>query len=178
MARIYKLYRNVSNVLFSILFVILLVYFVDILIYRVIYQDKLPRFFNYYVFNIVSGSMEDSIHVGDYIIVKKTSDFKVGDIVTYPKDDYYITHRIIAMNGDLVTTKGDANNVSDAAINKEIILGKFLFKSRVIGFLIKYRFVLISVLLLIYIVSYMVDNRNKDKDIKKEINKKMLSQEF
>ena len=34
------------------------------------------------IFKVATGSMEHGIHVGDYILVKRTDKFKVGDVVT------------------------------------------------------------------------------------------------
>ena len=50
------------------------------------------------IYKVLTGSMEDGIHPGDYIIVKHTKDLKLGDIVTYRRNNYYITHRIIAFD--------------------------------------------------------------------------------
>lgn len=164
MSKFRKIYKTISNILFYILLILLLVYTINLLMYRVINKDKLPRFFNYYVFNVASGSMEENIHMGDYIIVKKTNNVKVDDIVTYQKDNYFITHRIIRIDGDKVVTKGDANNLEDNEILKKDIVGKFLYKSKLIECLIKYRFPIIGFIVLTYLVSYIFEKESKVKE--------------
>lgn len=164
MSKIQKIFNTISNIFFYILLILLLIYTINIVIYRVIYKDKLPRFFNYYIFNVTSGSMEKEINVGDYIIVKKTNDVKVNDIVTYQKDNYFITHRIIEINGDKVVTKGDANNINDDEISKSDIIGKYICKSKLIGFLSKYRFLIIGSIFLTYLVWNTIKSKKEKED--------------
>jgi signal peptidase I len=52
-------------------------------------------FFGYSIFEVQTGSMEETINAGDWIIVKLTQKVKLDDIVTYRLDKEYITHRII-----------------------------------------------------------------------------------
>ena len=44
-----------------------------------------------------------------------------NNIIVYGIDNQYIVHRIIDIDGDMITTKGDANNTSDEPINKKNI---------------------------------------------------------
>lgn len=164
MSKIQKKFNTILNIFFYILLILLLIYTINIVIYRVIYKDKLPRFFNYYIFNVTSGSMEKEINVGDYIIVKKTNDVKVNDIVTYQKDNYFITHRIIEINGNKVVTKGDANNINDDEISKSDIIGKYICKSKLIGFLSKYRFLIIGSIFLTYLVGNTIKYKKEKED--------------
>ena len=162
-----KICKIILNIFFYIFLILLVIYIINLLICKVIYKDNIPRFFNYYIFNVTSGSMEESIHVGDYIIVKKADDFKVNDIVTYQKDNYFITHRIIEIDGDKVVTKGDANNVPDAEISKNDIIRKYYRKSKLLSFLIKNRFIIIGSILFLYMGVYILESNDKeDIDLK------------
>ena len=38
------------------------------------------------IYEVKTGSMEDGIHAGDYILIVKKNNYKVGDVVTYKKD--------------------------------------------------------------------------------------------
>ena len=167
MSKLQKSCKILSNTLFYILIIILIIYFINFFLFKVVNKDNIPRFFNYYIFNVTSGSMEESIHVGDYIIVKKVDDFKVNDIVTYQKDNYFITHRIIEIDGDKVVTKGDANNVPDDEISKNDIIGKYYRKSKLLSFLIKNRFIIIGSILFLYMGVYILESNDKeDIDLK------------
>ena len=82
--------------------------------------------FGYSVFTVATGSMEPTISQNDIVIVKKTNDIKVNDIVTYEKDGNYITHRVISMSDDTLVTKGDANNTNDISIPRTSLVGKVI----------------------------------------------------
>ena len=45
--------------------------------------------------------------------VKKMDHYQTGDIVVYQSGRSLVVHRIIDMNGETVTTQGDANNAPD-----------------------------------------------------------------
>jgi signal peptidase len=70
--------------------------------------------------SVLSGSMRPGMQPGDVEILRPepVSALRVGQIVAFhpPKDQFTVTHRIIALrhhDGTWITTKGDANNVSD-----------------------------------------------------------------
>lgn len=88
-------------------------------------SGKVPSVFGYSVLNIVSGSMEDEIPSGSYILVKKTDpgEIEKGDVICFYSTDPKIyglpnTHRvveepIVTENGIEFVTKGDANPIND-----------------------------------------------------------------
>lgn len=84
----------------------------------------------YAVLEVITGSMEPAIHVGDMIVIDtKIKEYKKNDIITfYDKEGSFVTHRIISINSKEVITKGDNNNTKDepTALNK--IVGKYVFK--------------------------------------------------
>ena len=75
--------------------------------------DPLPMPFGYGAAVVLSGSMEPTYSAGDLLIVKKTDHYQTGDIVVYQTGRNLVVHRIIDMNGETVTTQGDANNAPD-----------------------------------------------------------------
>ena len=69
--------------------------------------------------------MEPTLYVNDVILVKITQDdIGVNDIITYGKDKEIITHRVLHIDNNVLTVKGDNNNTIDAPITKDIIIGK------------------------------------------------------
>ena len=59
------------------------------------------------IYNVETGSMEDKIHTGDYMILVKKDNYYVGDVVTYKVNDFFITHRIIKIeNGKMMRKQG------------------------------------------------------------------------
>ena len=95
-------------------------------------------FFGLRIYKIGSGSMEPSLKVEDIIIIKENDNYKENDIITYKKDEEYITHRIISIKENIVITKGDANNTEDDPISKQDIVGKYIYKFKILGKTSKY----------------------------------------
>lgn len=75
--------------------------------------DPLPMPFGYGAAVVLSGSMEPTYSAGDLLIVKKMDHYQTGDLVVYQSGRSLVVHRIIDMNGETVTTQGDANNAPD-----------------------------------------------------------------
>ena len=120
------------------------------------------------IYNVQTGSMEEGIHAGDYILIYKKNKYKVGDIVTYTKKNYFITHRIIKMEGNKVITKGDANNIEDEEINSNIIIGKVIYSGGMLNIIINFKYAIASFLLALYFISYYLDKEKQDKKNFKE----------
>lgn len=147
-----KALRLINDIIFYILFIFLLLIVFNLFVNRVIKKSKAPRFFNYYVFKIASGSMEDTLKVGDTIIVKKADSYREGDIITFTEKEHFVTHRIMEIKGDNYITKGDANNLADTSIKKEQILGKYVKTSKVLSFVIKYKYIIILAIIFISLI--------------------------
>ena len=121
--------KNITKWLVNILSVILLIIIVLVVYSKCVTtftKQAYPNYFGYTIFEVASGSMEPALSVHDVVLVhiNDTKDIKENDIVTYIKDNTFITHRVIFVDGDMVTVKGDANNTIDSPINKDIIIGK------------------------------------------------------
>ena len=145
-----KILKIFTNTLLTMLIIVLLIYVV------LKFTNKIG------IYEVMSSSMETQIHKGDYIIVKNTNNYKKGDIVTYKENDYYITHRIVEINGNKVITKGDANNTNDEEIDKNDIVGKYIFKHKIINILINYKYIFIGVILVLFIITNII-NRKYEK---------------
>lgn len=100
---------------------------------RGVIRDRMPMPFGYGMSVVLSGSMEDRLSVDDLVIIKATDAYAVNDIVIYQDGDSLVIHRIIEIDGDTVTTKGDANNIADEPINKSQIKGVLVFDIPKIG---------------------------------------------
>lgn len=89
----------------------------------------------YRVFTVATGSMKPVYEVGDVLVVKtvESDTLKVGDYVTYygnsgDMKDKIITHRIIRIDNNEITTKGTANTAEDPSITYDQIYGKVVHK--------------------------------------------------
>ena len=91
---------------------------------KMISSSSYFELFGYSVFNVATGSMEPTIKQNDVVLVKKQGKYNVDDIITFYDKKDFITHRIIYKKGDVVITKGDANNTKDVSIKTDVIVGK------------------------------------------------------
>lgn len=98
----------------KIVHVLALILYVMIGVYTIVCIPILAR---YHPLVVLSGSMEPTYKVGSILYYKETlgKNLKEGDVITYISDNgSFISHRIVSIKDDLITTKGDANNVVDA----------------------------------------------------------------
>ena len=75
---------------------------------------------------VLSGSMEPTLSVDDLVIVRAAEDYAVGDVVVYQSGHSLVIHRIVALEGDCVVTRGDANNMEDAPVARTDIKGRMV----------------------------------------------------
>ena len=96
---------------------------------------------------VVSGSMEPNIHVDDMIVyhAHKAEDYQVGDVIVYVRnegtpEEMLITHRIVEIREDrtMLTTRGDANHVSDPEISFDDVVGRLVWRIPRFGFVVDY----------------------------------------
>ena len=85
--------------------------------------EQLPMPFGFGAAVVLSGSMEPEMSQGDLIIVKEADKFEVNDVVVYQDGMGLVVHRVVDIDGDTVTTKGDANNAADEPIDKTAVKG-------------------------------------------------------
>ena len=161
---------------------ILLVFILLIIIYgkisSLISGNKYPNYFGYTVLEVASGSMEPVLNVGDVVAVKINSDFEKDDIVAFINENSIITHRIIFIDGDVITVKGDSNNVVDKPINKDQVIGKVIKVYPKLG-IMKKVFNSPGVLIMVFITLLLFDfalatNPKDKKNTKKDKPKKRL----
>lgn len=93
---------------------------------------------------VQSGSMEPEIKTGSIVIIRKSENYQVGDVITFGStsaDRIPTTHRIIsdrvASGVVLYTTQGDANNTADQREVREAeVIGKVLFSVPFVGYIL------------------------------------------
>lgn len=86
--------------------------------------NTLPMPFGYGTAVVMSGSMEPALSVNDLVIIKDAKHYAPGDIVVYQSGNSLIIHRIVEIEGDVVTARGDANNAADKPFRMGLIKGK------------------------------------------------------
>ena len=127
---------------------------------------------------VLSGSMEPEISTDDLVFVKRADELHVGDVVLYNTGGSNVLHRITKIDGDIITTKGDANNTEDKPISASVVLGVYIRKvpsgGKIIRFVTNPPFVMAVVFLLMaaaVIWMFVEDHRERKKldSIKAEI---------
>ena len=100
--------------------------------------NQLPMPFGYGLAVVLSGSMEPELSIGDLLFVKETEDYKENDIVVFQEGNTLIVHRVIEIDGETITTKGDANNIADEPINISSVKGKMWFCVSYVGKIVEF----------------------------------------
>jgi signal peptidase I len=76
---------------------------------------------------VTSSSMWPTLKKGDLVFLKgvdKPEELEVGDIIGFELDDGgFAIHRIIEIEGDRITTKGDGNQTADPVISFDRVIG-------------------------------------------------------
>lgn len=89
-----------------------------------------------------SGSMGPKISVGSMVFDKKSSIYKIGDVITFKRAGFSdpVTHRIVKITKStdgqpVYTVKGDANTATDSqTVNPNDIIGKVGYSIPYIGY--------------------------------------------
>ena len=95
----------------------------------------------YHVLVVQSGSMEPTIMTGDVIVIKKSYEYEIGDVITFnDTQSRMVTHRIsanVSENKNEFITKGDANRTEDnAVVSISDVIGKVVYTIPDLGFFI------------------------------------------
>ncbi len=80
---------------------------------------------------IIGTSMEPRLHRGDVAVVRRSADFRVGDVVAYHSRTLgrTVLHRIIGVHDGRYVFKGDANDFTDPGeVRSSDLIGRYWFK--------------------------------------------------
>lgn len=132
--KIYRTHKIISKIIYAIIIPIIIIDFI-LIIKSFINPNKIPDFFGFKNFIIVSQSMEPNIRVGDAVLVKQVDEkeLEINDIISFHDGTDINTHRISDITEKdgikLYTTKGDNNKREDKnKITFKDIEGKYIFK--------------------------------------------------
>ena len=126
MSHLKKITKVIVNVFTCLLLLVLILVIYGKLVIT-FGDNKYPNYFGYTFFEVASGSMEPALHINDVVLVKITSEnLKKGDIIAFQGEGAIITHRILFIDGEIITVKGDNNNVVDKPIMVNQVIGKIV----------------------------------------------------
>ena len=120
---------------------------------------------------IINGnSMEPLFHKGDFVVLRETKNYSIGDAVGYTNPDIgTVFHRIVGEDAEGFIMQGDHNTWTDGFHpTKEDILGKYWVKLNNVGAVLTYlrtpvRLAIVfgSMVLAIGIIMYLTDSKKK-----------------
>lgn len=116
---------------------------------------------------VLSGSMEPELSVDDLLIVVPADTYEVGDVVVFQNQRTAIVHRIVAINGEEIITRGDANTSDDEPITSANIKGRVVCAIPFVGLIINLIKTPVGTILLIGLAVWLLES-----SFKKEKNKK------
>ncbi len=157
-----KVVKKIIITLIITLLSILLIFNIYNFINLKILKNDLTTIFGYATLQVVSGSMEPTINVGDIIVINtNVKEYKKGDIVTFKDvNGSYVTHRIMEINDEVMITKGDyEGNSPDEEMPINSLVGKYVFKINAFGNIMKTLrkpFISIMILIIGIIVCYLI----------------------
>lgn len=165
---IYRILEKILHAILNIIIVIVTVFVIVVgynYIQLQIMNKDYTNLFGYTLFEVSTGSMAKTLNVYDVVIVKITKEVETDDIVTFKLEDELITHRIININGNEITTKGDANNTEDKTITKDAIIGKVVSVIPQLGIWSKVFTepkVLISIFITLILIGLAINKESKE----------------
>ena len=148
-----KILQIVVRCIIAVLLCAVLYTAVVFVVVKIQNPNAVPMPFGFGASLVLSGSMEPEISTDDLVFVKKSGKLQVGDVVLYNTGGSNVLHRITKIDGDIITTKGDANNTEDKPISASVVLGVYIGKvpsgGKIIRFVTNPPFVMAVVFLLI-----------------------------
>lgn len=132
-----RIIKLISNVLSTLLTVALIITLISVFSAQM--RGEVPSILGFSILKVVSGSMEDTIPTGVYILVQrvKPEDVNIDDIICFYSEDpkiygYPNTHRVVedpikTENGYEYVTMGDANfKPDDYNATSDKLIGKYV----------------------------------------------------
>lgn len=181
-----KIIRNIIIDLIIVLLGIIAIIAISSFIQLNVQKKEYTNILGYSLFSTQTGSMSPTIEKGDIVIVKlKNEDIKENDIITYKKDNSFITHRVVSIEGDSIIAKGDNNNTIDEPIKKDAVVGKSVFIINNVEIWKKVFTdinviipIVITIILFVILISYKEKTEiDEQKTEKKEIDQKKMDEQ-
>ena len=95
--------------------------------------DPMPMRFGIGAASVLSGSMEPTLHKNDLVLVRAAEHYAPGEIVVWQDGRSLTVHRIVEINGEQLTTRGDANNTDDEPIACSAVRGRVIARIPLLG---------------------------------------------
>ena len=165
-----KIILTITKIFFAILASALIGYNLFLINAQVFLKEKLPMPLGFGTAVVVSNSMYPYLEINDLIIVKKTNNYEVGDVVVYDDGNVLVVHRIVEIDDYMFIAKGDANDSNDRPYSVDLIKGevvKIIPQIGVVQEVIANPIVQISsfvIAIFLFELSFKLDSKEKHKE--------------
>lgn len=152
-----------SIIIFALIFIVGLV--VLTIAFKSIKNNSVLMVGKYGLSVVLTESMKPEISTNSLLLIKKTDDYQVRDIIVFQDEGRPVVHRIISFKEDLIITQGDNNNGEDTPITYDQIKGELIFEIPLLGLIIKILkspFVItcvVGVSILLLVISFMKEKK-------------------
>ena len=148
----------------KVLSVSFLTFMIFLLIINFLMLFDMP-FFGYKIYKVSSKSMEPNLKYNDFILIKEKTDFKENDIITFKVENKYITHRVVEIKDERIITKGDAVDFDNDPISKDMVVGKMIYKFKVLTYINYFLFkpIFWIIFISLYGIIFFIKTRRKNK---------------
>ena len=169
----WQIIKKVCSSILLIICALLLVVAGWLCIDKFVLKSPVPSFCGFSTLTVTTGSMEPTLQVGDIIVINKTNDYKLGDVITFlPEGDTTpTTHRIIQygeVDGTYITKGDNPSNSQDSdPVKNDQIFGEMVIHLPVLGMFVGWvkdgggLIYVIAVILILGLGSYMLNNEKK-----------------
>ena len=171
-----KTIKKVFQIILISFISLVLIIFISLWNIKSLKSEVLPMPFDMAMAVILTDSMEKELSVNDLVIIKKTNDYTIDDVVAFDAGDKIVVHRIIRIDDNgIITTKGDANEDEDPSISVDKIKGEVIKSYPKIGLMIRTikspagSIILLVTSVLLLIISFLAEREeNKELENRKE----------
>lgn len=129
-------YRSIIRISLLVLLAALIGLSVYSMNARMLGGNAVPMPFGFGLTVVLSGSMEPELSVDDLLVVVAQDSYEVGDVVVFQNQRTAVVHRIIAINGEEIITRGDANSSDDDPITLANIKGRVALAIPFVGYIV------------------------------------------
>lgn len=99
--------------------------------------NALPMPFGWGAAVVMSGSMEPALSVNDLVLIRQAESYEVGDVIVYQSGNSLVIHRIVDIQDEMITARGDANNADDEPIPEIYVKGRLVLAVPGVGRLLR-----------------------------------------
>ncbi len=144
--------------------------------------NQMPMPFGVGLTTVESNSMQPAYNKGDLLVVQAQPQYTLGDAVVYQTQNSLVVHRIINVEGNTITTQGDANNTPDTSFDVSCIRGKVVASVPAVGLAISFLKTPLGIIVILALAVLLIEisfrRQKQAAHSKQEVQKRVLREEI